>query len=176
MENNQQPQHNEVPAGTHDLTVQSSQLEKTSTGKERVSITFVDPHGRTTFWDGYFTEKAYPQTEKALQNLDWDPRANGFRFDMLNGTPALVGRKATCVVQDEQYEGQNGTWNYTRVRWINRLGDNSTGMRERMPENEATAFAQRMAARFGAGAPQPVPPTQPMPPLGQPPKADDIPF
>lgn len=131
--------------------VVSSTVRMTGTGKESLEIVFRDGSGALARWTGYFTEKAWAQTERALIALGWDPYENDLRFDLLNGTTVLVGRRAQIDVRVETYKRDDGSsGEISKVRWINECG-NTGPVREGMAQEDAAKFASDLRSRLLAG-------------------------
>ena len=158
--------------GVYRGTVTSTALAKTKTGKEQIAIQFRFEGGDQMTWFGFFTEAAYPSTEKALEALGWSPAEHDYRFHELNGSNQLHGAEADCVLEMES--ARDGYDARLRLRWVNAVGG---GLVERMEESEAARFAadvrKRCIAWKGAsgGASRPAsrpPPQQPRPQPRQP--------
>ena len=99
-------------------------------------------------WYGFFSERAWETTEKALRALGWDPVEHDYQFDALSpGDPMdtpLAGAEASLVIEQED-DGEGGC--RTRIRWVNSPGG-ALAVKERMEPGEAAAFSDDLRARL----------------------------
>lgn len=136
---------NLIPPGNYAARPVSWQLGTTKEGKPQVEVAFVitqacEHTGEPISWFGFFTDKTFETTVKALQLM-------GFDSDDLS-TINEVGPQDVEVslkIQHEQYEGKT----QARVRWVN--DPNFGGLvSKRMDEADAKAFAKNMRAQMAA--------------------------
>lgn len=150
-----------IPPGRYQATVTASALGKAQMGSEQLAIG-LDVHlgdeaqSQPMTWYGYFSDKAWPITEKALKALGWNPAEHDFRLDELNPaepteTP-LKGAECTVVIEDDPTESDPDR---VVVRWINGSGG-GIALKERMDGATASAFTgslrSRLIAQAGPGA------------------------
>lgn len=134
-------------SGEYTARVTAHAMGRASTGKEQIAVTFSVEDGdkvSSITWYGYFTDAAYPTTEKALQSLGWDPAANDYAFHELNGTEALVGAEASIVVEEDVNQDGNPV---SKVRWVNAPGG-GVALKERMSDDEARSFASQLRKKL----------------------------
>ena len=146
-------------------TVVSSGLGVASTGTEQIAVLFEyvkDGEPRRITWYGSFTEKGMEWADKGLAAIGWDPVANTYAYNILNGddpaTNPIIGKKAKLVLDyDMDLDGNDRL----KVKFVNSLGG-GLGLKERMSAEDAQGFAARMRARAG-GAPVSAPKPKPAP-------------
>ena len=128
--------------GIHKVHVVGSAVGKTTTGKEQIGLTFESENGQRITWFGYFTPKAWPITERALQSLGWDPSKYLMQFSRLHETDLLVGVEAEVLVTIESYEGQE------RAK-VNSVNPSAGGVRDKMTDDELKTFEEELRLRHG---------------------------
>lgn len=115
-------------------------LGLTSTGKEQLGVEFefLDERlaGQRITWFGYFTDRAFDVTLKALRTLGW-------QGSDLSDLRDLDSNQVNLVIENEEYQGRY----YPRVRWINPL-NSGIPLRSQMDPNAARSFAERMKGRI----------------------------
>lgn len=164
------------------------------TGTEQIAVKFelLDVPGEFLTWYGFFTEKSFEITIKALRSCGWTGSdLSEFEY----GRPMPFGMNKDVELVVELQAGNDGLPR-PKVVWVNAGG--GMGMKNPMKAGEAQAFATRMRARIlafdqgqGSAPPSsPNPPARPNntfsapprrynppPPRPQPPVGDDeIPF
>ena len=132
-------------------TVSDAKLAQTDVGSYQMGITFkvADapegfPHRIMAYL--FFTEKALPITEKALQELGWDPSRNAWALDELIDSHGLVGREASLVCAEETYEGET-RW---KVKFINASGG---GLKNVLDKQGTSAFIAQLRRTLGVAPP-----------------------
>lgn len=173
----------ELPNGIYQARATRAALGETKEGNERVAVEFEllteGFAGQRITWYGYFTDKAFPITIKAL-------RACGWYGDDLSDLSGIEINEVELDIQNEAYEGKVSA----RVKWVNAPGSGGMAFGSPLPTDRAKALAARMRGQLLAleksegrrpasssnrrGFPQGDPRPEP-PPLGVDP-ADDIPF
>lgn len=173
-------------------------LSEASTGNAQIAVVFdlLDYPGEKLTWFGYFTDKAFPVTMRALSACGWTGNDFGV-FDGNDGAlPEEMNQEVELVVTQEQ-NPNSGAWQ-NKVQWVNKPG--GVGVKNVMDATAVRAFAAQMRQRAAAfraseggaampapAAPRTAPPaagastrTAPAPGrtvAGSPPgAADDIPF
>ena len=142
--------------------VVSTALGRTAAGKPQFCVTFdcepdkvtgkVERVSRYFFFehdDPEILAKWDEQIVKEMKVLGWDVTANGWKFSPLHETDVLVGREASLVIEESEYNGRTTR----KVRWIN---DPKGGgaMKEVMSKQDASTFDARLRARV-SGQPPP---------------------
>lgn len=91
--------------------VTGSQMGTTQTGKEQLVISFETDDEKNKKISKYlfFTDKSMDISLKALVALGWKPEDHDYNITLLNGTDVLVGREATLVLENEEYNGKTTT-------------------------------------------------------------------
>jgi hypothetical protein len=145
--------YRDIQPGRYVGTVTSSCLGRAGNGTEQLAIGFdvhlgVDQQSVPMTWYGFFTDRAWETTEKALRALGWDPAEHDFQLDALNpadpyDTP-LRGAEAQLVLEHED-DGEGGQ--RIRIRWVNAV-NGGLAVKERMEPGEASAFSQNLRARL----------------------------
>ena len=145
--------YRDIQPGRYMGTVTSSCLGRAGNGTEQIAIGFdvhlgVDQQSVPMTWYGFFTDRAWETTEKALRALGWDPAEHDYQLDALNPhdpyeTP-LKGAQAQLVLEHED-DGEHGQ--RIRIRWVNSVGGGLV-VKERMEAGEATAFSQNLRAKL----------------------------
>jgi len=94
----------------------------------------------------FFTPAAEKQAAKSLTALGWNPEANNWNIDALISTNALIGRDASLVVEEQEYNG-NLRW---EVKWIN----STTGsiLKKVFGSEERKALSEQIRARNAPAA------------------------
>lgn len=117
-----------------------AQLGETSNGNERVSVEFelVDEayRGKRISWYGYFTEKTFDVTMKALRTCGW-------QGDDLSNMEGIDANEVMLVIENEAFEGKVRS----RVRWVNPV---QAPAQPAFGADRAKSFASRMRARIAA--------------------------
>lgn len=132
----------DIAPGTYRGRAVGGALGETSSGGEQVAVEFelmdstgaVGPH---ILWYGYFTEKAFDHTIRAL-------RVCGWKGDMLTDLSGLTDNEVSLVIESETYEGRTKS----RVRWVNPAGDVGLGLKAPLTGDKARAFAAKMRGRI----------------------------
>lgn len=142
-----------IQPGRYIGTVTSSCLGRAGNGTEQLAIGFdvhlgADQQSFPMTWYGFFTDRAWETTEKALRALGWDPADHDYQLEALNpvdpyDTP-IKGVEAQLVLEHED-DGEGGQ--RIRIRWINAV-NGGLAVKERMEAGEATAFSQSLRARL----------------------------
>src|SRR5262245_12579919 len=145
--------YRDIQPGRYMGTVTSSCLGRAGNGTEQIAIGFdvhlgVEQQSVPMTWYGFFTDRAWETTEKALRALGWDPAEHDFRLDELNPqdpyeTP-IKGAEAQLVLEHED-DGEGGQ--RIRIRWVN-SPNGGLVVKERMEAGEASAFSQNLRARL----------------------------
>jgi hypothetical protein len=161
-------------------------LGETAKGGEQIAVQFeILTEGAefgTITWHGYFTDKSWEITIKALRTMGW----LGTDLSLIEG---LNTNDVELVIEDETYDGQT----FPKVKWVNRVG--GLALKAPLSEEKRKAFAAMMRdkikafdATSDAPPPKQQPKAQPKPaqrrPAGPPPddfgpppmSDDDIPF
>lgn len=116
-------------------------LGLTNTNKEQIAIELEildeEAFGQKITWYGYFTDKAFDVTLKALRTLGW----RGTDLSELTG---LDSNEVHIVVESEEYQGKY----YPRVKWINPLNGGGIPLKNQLDPSAAKAFAAKMKARI----------------------------
>ncbi|MCE9637712.1 MAG: hypothetical protein K8T90_18590 [Planctomycetes bacterium] len=170
--------YRDIQPGRYIGTVTSSCLGRAGNGTEQIAIGFdvhlgVDQQSVPMTWYGFFTDKAWETTEKALRALGWDPAEHDYQLDALNpqdpyDTP-IKGAEAQLVLEHED-DGEGGQ--RIRIRWVNSVNGGLV-VKERMDPGTAAEFSQtlrsRLIAQRGPQTPRRSAPTPTRPPAGPPP-------
>ena len=127
-----------IAAGTYRARATDTQFGFTQGGKEEVAIRFQIETGERITWWGYFSEKAFPVTMRALS-------ACGFQGDDLDDLSTVGDLEVELVVTAEEDE-RTGKMR-SRVRWVNRLSSANVELRNPMTTDQKRAFAERLRAR-----------------------------
>lgn len=139
----------EFPVGTQRATVVQNGLGRSGNGTEQLAVQLQDEAGHSGTWYGFFSEKGYPVTERALKEaLGWDPAEHGYDFSALAQSDLFAGREVEIVVRSETYEGKP----QIKIAFLNGIGG-GLQMKERMSADEVSDFSRRMRARITGGAP-----------------------
>lgn len=140
----------------YDAVVVESDFGETQQGAPQLAIRFkVEGIGSISAYLS-FSEKAWPYTEEKLQALDWDPRKNDYRMDLLGKDvliddgaggqkQVLAGRPCSIVMKYEEYNGKT----QAKVAFINPPG----GMlvKERMSPEAIQQFSKMLKAGVASG-------------------------
>jgi hypothetical protein len=126
-----------IEAGRYKARGVEAALGVTGTGKEQVAVlvevTDGPAKGEQLTWYGFFTDATVERTFESLRYLGWSG-------DDLTDLRGIDANEVTIIVEHE-----TGSDNKVRprVKWINAPGG-GLAMKDKMPENAARAFAQRM--------------------------------
>lgn len=139
-------------------------LGETAGGQEQVAVEFelLDEgfQNQGITWFGYFTEKSFEITMKAL-------RACGWQGDNINDLVGLTSNTVELVIEKETYEGKTRS----KVKWVNPEGGGGLALKAPLDPVRATRFAASMRGKIAAfdqtggqkksrtGAQSPEPPT-----------------
>lgn len=125
-----------ISKGTHKARGVEGALGMTGTGKEQVAVLLEilegEHMGEQITWYGYFTEKTVDRTMQSLRYLGWET-------DDLSDLAGIGSNEVRVVIEHE--EDQQGEMR-ARVKWIN--GGGGIGLKDKMDDNAARAFAARM--------------------------------
>jgi hypothetical protein len=136
--------------GTYRARAVESGLGKASTGTEQVAVLFelLDENGLRITWYGYFSDKAYEQTVKALRACGWQG-ADPTELDTF-ATSGLGSNEVELVIEQETAIDAQGNAKGTRakVRWVNVPGAGGIGLKSKLAPDEAKSFAARMKAKI----------------------------
>ena len=103
----------------------------------------------------FFTPAAEKQAAKSLTALGWNPEANNWDIDALILTNALIGREASIVCEEQEYQGKV-RW---EVKWINSttgsILKNVFGSDERKRLTEMIRARNAPASNAGRGIARP---------------------
>jgi hypothetical protein len=145
--------YRDIQPGRYIGTVTSSCLGRAGNGTEQIAIGFdvhlgVDQQSVPMTWYGFFTDKAWETTERALKALGWDAHEHDYRLDALNPadpyeTP-IKGAEAQLVLEHED-DGEGGQ--RIRIRWVNSLNGGLV-VKERMDPATAAEFSTTLRARL----------------------------
>lgn len=176
--------YEDINPGRYRGTVTGSALGTTSTGKPQIAVGFdvhlTDEDGRALSlpmtWYGYFTEKTYELTDKALMALGFDVSTQDLETlnpDEPSDTP-IYGAEASLVLEPDDKDR-------IIIRWVNKPGG-GLALKDRMDRGEAASLAKQMRAKMlaargpgGASAPASQP-RRPAPSQVGRSNFDDIPF
>jgi hypothetical protein len=117
----------------------------------RVQLIGGDMDGQSFTWYGYFTDTSEERTLESLRIAGWDGD-----FGALLDLPGLGSTEFELQLEDQADKDGKLVINpetgepYLKPTFINRIG---VAMKNVMDANEKTAFAARMRARYGGGAP-----------------------
>lgn len=142
--------YEDINPGRYRGTVTGSALGTTSTGNPQIAIGFDvhlrDEDGRTLSlpmtWYGFFTDKTYEQTDKALQALGFDVATQDLETlnpDEPSDTP-ICGAEASLVLEHDD-QGR------ILIRWVNKPGG-GLALRDRMDRGQAASLAKQMRAKM----------------------------
>ena len=144
-----------IPEGRWRARGVNAVLGYTSNDHEQVGVELVfssdqdeEVDGLHITWYGQFTEKSEDHTLKALRTLGWA----GDNIADLTGIDR--NEVELVVVHEEDLQGVLRA----RVRFINPVGGTGVAMKNKMSEDQARAFAERMRGKVLASAkavPQP---------------------
>ena len=145
-----------IPEGTYRVRGVDAALGYSSTNNEQVAVTLEfldggeDVEGRQMTWYGSFSEKVVTRTFESLRLLGW-------QGDDVSDLSGIGSTEAFAVVG---YEDDREGNTRARVKWIN--GSGGVALKNRMDEDAARAFAERMKghvlahrAKGGAAAARP---------------------
>lgn len=145
--------YRDIQPGRYLGTVTSSCLGRAGNGTEQLAIGFdvhlgVDQQSVPMTWYGFFTDKAWETTERALRALGWEPSEHDYRLDELNpadpyDTP-IKGAQAQLVLEHED-DGEGGQ--RIRIRWVNSVNGGLV-VKERMDPGTAAEFSQTLRSRL----------------------------
>lgn len=162
-------------AGTYQGRPVSAVIGTAGTGTEQIAVKFelLDVPGEFLTWYGFFTEKSFEITVKALRSCGWTGSdLTEFEYGRLS-LPADMNKDVELVV--EMQAGNDGLQR-PKVLWVNAGG--GMGMKNPMKAGDARAFAARMRAKIlafdqaqgSAPNPSPNPPARPSQASGPPPR------
>lgn len=121
----------------------SAALGVTGTGKEQIGVLFEllegPDEGKHITWYGYFTDAAVDRTLESLRHMGWQ----GHQLMDLSTIGDADAPDVTIVIE---YEADQQGELRPKVRWVNKLS-NGVAMKERMDENQARAFSERMKGK-----------------------------
>lgn len=145
------------PMKYYNATVTATGLNEKEGKSMAIAIEAQTEEGDTGTAFLYCSDKAWPYTEEKLAALGWDPAANGYRFEELNGAASpLIGAPCRMRMKEEEYNGE-----------IKKKFDIFAGGPVRTLEQaEARSFGDRLRAQvLGGAAPAPVaaPPEEKIP-------------
>ena len=135
--------------GEHVATITECKMAMTGgdVAKEQLALKWKFESGATMWSFNFFSSnKAFEITGKALKAIGWDPDKNGWRLNEINGTDVLVGKQATVVLEDEEYNGKS----VRKIRWINDL--NGGGPARVMSPEDTSRFVASLQQRAGSAA------------------------
>ena len=145
--------YRDIQPGRYLGTVTSSCLGRAGNGTEQLAIGFdvhlgVEQQSVPMTWYGFFTDRAWETTEKALRALGWDPTEHDYQLDALNPqdpyeTP-IRGAQAQLVLEHED-DGEGGQ--RIRIRWVNSVNGGLV-VKERMDPGAAAEFSQTLRSRL----------------------------
>jgi len=145
--------YRDIQPGRYLGTVTSSCLGRAGNGTEQLAIGFdvhlgVEQQSVPMTWYGFFTDRAWETTEKALRALGWDPTEHDYQLDALNPqdpyeTP-IRGAQAQLVLEHED-DGEGGQ--RIRIRWVNSVNGGLV-VKERMDPGSAAEFSQTLRSRL----------------------------
>lgn len=123
--------------------ITGSALQKGKGEDDPVIVVYFFAEGESiTAWL-YTTPDAWPWTEKKLRACGWDPAEHDFNLAALNldgDANPLKGHRVRIECRDEEYDGKVRT----KVTWIGE----PEGFAEKMPDQEAVAFTQKLRRRL----------------------------
>jgi hypothetical protein len=173
-----------LEAGRYRARAREWSIWAASTGTMQIGVLFdlLDMPGQRITWYGFFTDKALPDTVKALRTMGWqgsDPSELG------DNGGGLDANEVSLVVEHEQDQQKKTR---ARVRWVNPSG--GLGLKPPLAGNDLKAFGAQLrgkilaldpsrASQHAAARPQ-APARPPAPPQRrpEPPPVDDgdVPF
>lgn len=123
--------------------------------KKQVVVTFKltsgEAAGQTISWFGFFTEKTWERTVKAL-------RSCGFRGDDLSElTTQVLSNEVNLVIEHEEWEGKVRA----KVAWVN--GTGGVALKNPMKQDDLKRFAAMMKGRVKGVAEAPAAVSTPAP-------------
>lgn len=146
--------------GRYSARAMEWQIGKAGTGTEQLGVSFEvtqgEAAGERITWYGYFTDKGFEITAKAL-------RACGWMGTDLSDLTGLDTNEVQIVVEHEVSEADGNT--YAKVKWVNKPG--GIAMKELLGGNDLKSFAARMKGpmlNFDRSAGAPAPQRQASPP------------
>jgi hypothetical protein len=127
-----------IEEGTHPAKALKAELGVAGTGKEQVAITFaLTQSNQRITWYGYFTEKAFEYTMRALETC-------GFRGSDLSDLSGIDGSFDVDLVIEHEADDKGNP--RAKVRWVNEPGRGA--LAKPLEQGQAAEFASRMKAKI----------------------------
>lgn len=149
----------EVRPGRYNARAISAGLGETTTGTEQLGIEFrfSDDPNVTLWWYGYFTDKAFEGTAKAVRALGWGGQDIAeVEGDEEHVQEVFPNEVQIVVIQEEAQKRDEESGEYkgtgrmrSRIRFINPIGA-ARGVARPMSEETKRQFSEAMRDRFAA--------------------------
>ena len=143
-----------INQGKHRAKVKDWALGVAGTGTKQIGAEFdlLDRPGETIAWYGYFTDKAFESTIKALRSMGWQGSdlseldGHGGGLDANEVTLVVEQEDATNEDGSEQVDDQGAPVVYAKVRWVNSAG--GVAMKNQLVGDDLKAFGALMRGKI----------------------------